>query len=553
MWDRYDYDEDGNFDEPDGYLDHFQAVHAGEGEEAGGGAQGEDAIWSHRWYVNRTDYGVTGPPSAAAGMFGGTPIGDTGYWIGDYTTEPENGGLGVFAHEYGHDLGLPDLYDTTGGENGTGFWTLMSSGSWMNHGGDDIGTTPDYMGPWEKLQLGWLDYAVVSRGPGRLVHAEPGRARRRRPGAGGHRRRARPGYLDRLHDPYSGGYAWWTGSADDLNTTLTRSRRPHRVQERDRHRQSLVRHRGGLRLPLRRVLDRRRRDWTQIGAPLDGSSKATGAPCATPCPAAAPTLFRFRYQSDGGVHLAGAFLDDIVIKSGGTTLFTDNVESGANGWTADGGFKISTGTESRIGDRYYLAENRTYVGYDETLRTGPYNFSYALTGPNKVERFPFRTACSCGRSTRPTRDNNTSEHAATGSRCRSTPARRRSLCRRDHDRATAASRSMRPSGCRPSRPVRRPTPSLARARCPAPVCTRRSWWGRGRPSPSALSVPGPRQHSEWRSHRLQRQRMSTATGTPTKTHRTPRRWPATPAPRSQSRVRTTFGSTPSRDGRQLPN
>ena len=61
VWDRYDADNDGNFDEPDGYLDHFQAVHAGEGEDAGGGAQGEDAIWSHRWYVNCTDYGITGP------------------------------------------------------------------------------------------------------------------------------------------------------------------------------------------------------------------------------------------------------------------------------------------------------------------------------------------------------------------------------------------------------------------------------------------------------------------------------------------------------------
>ncbi|HVL61799.1 MAG TPA: immune inhibitor A domain-containing protein, partial [Microbacterium sp.] len=154
VWDRYDADEDGNFDEPDGYLDHFQAVHAGEGEDAGGGAQGEDAIWSHRWYVNSTDYGTTGPTGA---KFGGAQIGDTGFWIGDYTVEAENGGLGVFAHEYAHDLGLPDFYDTAGGENSTAFWTLMSSGSWSNRGGDDIGTTPNYMGPWEKLQLGWLD------------------------------------------------------------------------------------------------------------------------------------------------------------------------------------------------------------------------------------------------------------------------------------------------------------------------------------------------------------------------------------------------------------
>ena len=58
MWDRYDFDEDGDFDEPDGYIDHFQAVHAGEGEEAGADP---DAIWSHRWYVNPTTAGSDGP------------------------------------------------------------------------------------------------------------------------------------------------------------------------------------------------------------------------------------------------------------------------------------------------------------------------------------------------------------------------------------------------------------------------------------------------------------------------------------------------------------
>jgi immune inhibitor A len=38
--DRYDCDGDGIFAEPDGYIDHFGLVHAGAGEEAGGGAQG---------------------------------------------------------------------------------------------------------------------------------------------------------------------------------------------------------------------------------------------------------------------------------------------------------------------------------------------------------------------------------------------------------------------------------------------------------------------------------------------------------------------------------
>jgi immune inhibitor A len=171
--DRYDHNHNGNFNEPDGYIDHFQAIHSGEGEEAGGGAQGEDAIWSHRWYAYSNRAGVTGPTGNLAG---GVQLGDTGMWIGDYTTEPENGGLGVFAHEFGHDLGLPDLYDTTDGDNGTGFWTLMSGGSWLNHGTDSIGTTPGYMGPWEKLQLGWLDYKT-----GQLRHQGDGQDRTGRP------------------------------------------------------------------------------------------------------------------------------------------------------------------------------------------------------------------------------------------------------------------------------------------------------------------------------------------------------------------------------------
>ncbi|MEU8817644.1 immune inhibitor A domain-containing protein [Actinoplanes sp. NPDC048796] len=166
VWDRDDYDDDGDFNEPDGYVDHFQAIHAGEGEEAGGGAQGTDAIWSHRWYAFSDLEGTAGP---ANNLAGGVQIGDTGIWIGDYTTEPENGGLGVFAHEYGHDLGLPDLYDTAGGDNGTGFWTLMSAGSWLGRGAPTIGSTPGYMGAWEKIFLGWSNFVTVKPGKSQYI------------------------------------------------------------------------------------------------------------------------------------------------------------------------------------------------------------------------------------------------------------------------------------------------------------------------------------------------------------------------------------------------
>ena len=159
VWDRYDHDKDGNFNEADGYIDHFQIVHAGEGEETGGGAQGADAIWSHKWYVNGDKIGSTGPEN---NKLGGVQIGDTGIWVGNYTAQPENGGLGVFAHEYGHDLGLPDEYDTSyRGESSAGFWTLMASGSYMSDGTNDIGSRPNDLNAWDKLQLGWLNYKLV--------------------------------------------------------------------------------------------------------------------------------------------------------------------------------------------------------------------------------------------------------------------------------------------------------------------------------------------------------------------------------------------------------
>ena len=64
--DRYDFDGDGNFNEPDGYIDHLQIVHSGGDQADGDPYQGEDAIWSHRWYAFVTDAGITGPAGQPA-------------------------------------------------------------------------------------------------------------------------------------------------------------------------------------------------------------------------------------------------------------------------------------------------------------------------------------------------------------------------------------------------------------------------------------------------------------------------------------------------------
>ena len=161
-WDRYDFDGDGDFNEPDGYIDHFQIVHAGGDQADGDPHQGEDAIWSHRWYAFQG--APTGPP---ANQLGGTRIGSSGIWIGDYTIQPENGGRSVFFHEFGHDLGLPDDYNVlSGGDNNNEHWTLMAQSRLGAEGEEFIGDRAGDLGAWNKLQLGWLDYETLVAGAG---------------------------------------------------------------------------------------------------------------------------------------------------------------------------------------------------------------------------------------------------------------------------------------------------------------------------------------------------------------------------------------------------
>jgi len=93
VWDRYDWDEDGNYDEPDGYIDHMNFLHAGEGNEAGGGALGDCAIWSHSWFAFSNLVGVAGPSPDF--LIGGIQIGDSDFWLNKYIINPENGGVGM--------------------------------------------------------------------------------------------------------------------------------------------------------------------------------------------------------------------------------------------------------------------------------------------------------------------------------------------------------------------------------------------------------------------------------------------------------------------------
>jgi M6 family metalloprotease-like protein len=68
---------------------------------------------------------------------------------------PQMNDISVFCHEFGHMLGLPDLYarPEAPGSEGVGQWCAMS-----NQIG---GGRPQHFSAWSKLQLGWIAPAVI--------------------------------------------------------------------------------------------------------------------------------------------------------------------------------------------------------------------------------------------------------------------------------------------------------------------------------------------------------------------------------------------------------
>lgn len=424
QWDRYDFDGDGDFNEPDGYVDHFQIVHAGEDESAGGGAQGEDAIWAHRWYAFGTDAGATGP---ADNKLGGTQIGDTGIWVGDYTIQPENGGLGVYAHEYGHDLGLPDLYDTNGGDNSTGFWTLMSSGSWLGTGRNEIGDLPGDMNAWDKLQLGWLNYDTAKAGVNswhKLGLAEYNTKNKQ----GLVVELPKEEVTTEIVTPAEGETQWWSGSGNDLKNTLSRS-----VDLTGKSSASLTLDgwydiEADYDFLYTEVSTDGGANWTAIdgtfdGQPIqrDGSDKPALSASVDaygklvyPLDAYAGKKIdlRFRYQTDGGLAMKGFTADEIAVTADGETLFSDNAETADDAWTAVG-FTRKGASFTKEYAQYYIAENRQYVSYDKTLKTGPYNFGFSER-PNWVEHYAYQNGLLIWKWDTSQADNNTSQHPGKG-------------------------------------------------------------------------------------------------------------------------------------------
>ncbi len=157
------YDNDGpdgnpNSGDDDGFVDFVAFV-----QPESGGECGNSNLWSHRYvYSGWKGSEYTTQDARTGGGF---------IKVDDYVIMPAFGcdgssmiQIGVFAHEFGHAFGLPDLYDTdrgNGDSEGIGNWCLMAGGSW---GGD--GASPDrpvHMSAWAKEFLGWVSPANVTR------------------------------------------------------------------------------------------------------------------------------------------------------------------------------------------------------------------------------------------------------------------------------------------------------------------------------------------------------------------------------------------------------
>lgn len=182
-------------------------VHSGTGAEwSGDPAQ----IWSHKWTLQSALYwgeyyrsgyaaadynrdGVVTPEElnrwydetenlwtkdgVALSTYGIQPaLGGnlTGYSsaTGDYNssriTGPYPAQVGVFAHEFGHVIGLPDYYDTDYSSEGVGNYSLMSGGSWTRYplAPQYAGNSPIGFDPFSKIFLGWIDPIEVTPADG---------------------------------------------------------------------------------------------------------------------------------------------------------------------------------------------------------------------------------------------------------------------------------------------------------------------------------------------------------------------------------------------------
>ncbi|SIN30329.1 immune inhibitor A [Micromonospora cremea] len=422
QWDRFDYDGDGDFNESDGYIDHFQIVHSGGDQADGDPHQGEDAIWSHRWSAFNSS--PVGPPNFP---IGGTQIGNTGVWIRDYTIQPENGGRSVFYHEYGHDLGLPDDYGPA--DNNNEHWTLMAQSRLGAKNDAGIGDRGGDLGAWNKLQLGWLDHEVVVAGQKRTLDLGPQEYNSAKAQAAVVVLPQRE-YTFNYGQPFQGSKQYFSGNEDNLDNAMTRTFDFTGKSSASMSLKGKYSIEAGFDYLYFEASVDGGKTWTDLNATVNGqpigtdganrpalagSSNGAWADIQVPMDSLAGKMaqFRFHYVTDGGVSEGGFFGDAITVLADGQTVLSDGAENADAGWALDGWQAVGA-TYTRLFDNYYIAGNRSYVSYDKYLKTGPYFFGYANTRPDWVDHYAYQEGLLISYWNTRWTDNNTVAHPGEG-------------------------------------------------------------------------------------------------------------------------------------------
>jgi M6 family metalloprotease-like protein len=146
-----------------GEVPNLFVVHAGTGAEWN---VDPSLLWSHSWSLQDGAAGALTRDGVVVNNYALMPeVGGnlTGYF--GAVTGPFPPTVGVYAHEYGHVLGLPDQYDYGPESNGTGPYSLMSYGSWNQWPIDDIfsGNSPAHLDAWSKYRLGFVSPVEITR------------------------------------------------------------------------------------------------------------------------------------------------------------------------------------------------------------------------------------------------------------------------------------------------------------------------------------------------------------------------------------------------------
>jgi immune inhibitor A len=153
----------------DGYIDAVCVLHPGQGAEVISGSQAFNYLWSHEAgvAVYSNCPGTGGGPQCLPGLPLGGTRGFLYFMVGEFNEFPGDHTAGTYCHEFGHTIGLPDLYDPAAA--GLGFYSLMGLGNYLPFFGEGpFGSGPSNLDGWSRQFLGF-DGIVTPKTPGRYT------------------------------------------------------------------------------------------------------------------------------------------------------------------------------------------------------------------------------------------------------------------------------------------------------------------------------------------------------------------------------------------------